>query len=178
MEPIEIKNILDTFEILCDTREQDTPKARARYKAFGVPFQRATLGYGDYCGNIQIPGSAPLYDISSKVIPRFAIERKQSLDELAACFTRERARFRREFERANDNGARIMLLVENATWEGIHMHRYRSRFSPAAFSASLVAWSIRYNLNLIFCKSESSGMIIKEFLYRDMKERLEKGEFG
>jgi hypothetical protein len=42
--------------------------------------------------------------------------------------------------------------------------------------ASLMAWTVRYNLRPIFCKAETSGALIKEILYRDMKERLERGE--
>lgn len=178
MDAFEIKDILDSFEIICDTREQNTPKADERYKAFGVPYQKATLGYGDYCGNIILPERGSLYNTSTTIQPAFVIERKNSLDELAMCFTRDRNRFRKEFERAAEHGARMILLVENATWEAIDAHRYRSRFTPAAFNASLTAWTIRYNITPIFCKADSSGKRIKEFLYRDMKERLEGGEFG
>jgi hypothetical protein len=101
-----------------------------------------------------------------------------SLDELAMCFTRGRDRFRREMERATANGSVIYLLVENATYEGIINHRYKSRFNPSAFLASLTAWTVRYNLRPIFCKASTSGQVIKEILYRDMKERLERGEYG
>jgi hypothetical protein len=81
-------------------------------------------------------------------------------------------------ERAASNNSVIYLLVENATYEGIINHRYKSRYNPAAFLASLTAWTVRYNLRPIFCKAETSGQLIKEILYRDMKERLERGEFG
>jgi len=30
----------------------------------------------------------------------------------------------------------------------------------------------------VFCKADTSGALIKEILYRDMKERLERGEYG
>lgn len=43
---------------------------------------------------------------------------------------------------------------------------------------SVIAFMVRYNLNIIFCKEETSGDLIKEILYRDLKERLERGEFG
>ena len=47
-----------------------------------------------------------------------------------------------------------------------------------AYTASVIAFMVRYNLNIIFCKEETSGDLIKEILYRDLKERLERGEFG
>ena len=101
-----------------------------------------------------------------------------SLDELAQCFTHDRQRFKREFERAQAHGCRIYLLCENATWENLINGKYRSRFNPKAFIASIIAWQIRYDMQLLFCKEETSGALIKEILYRDLKERLENGEFG
>ena len=169
--------VLNTFQILVDNREQATPKAVERYKSFGVPYKRATLNYGDYCGIITLNDSE-IYDTAHSVKASCVIERKMSLDELAMCFTRGRDRFRREMERAASNGSTVYLLVENATYEGIVKHRYRSRFSPSAFLASLTAWTVRYNLRPIFCKADTSGQLIKEILYRDMKERLERGEYG
>lgn len=177
MDNFEREEILQSFHIIADTREQNTPKAKERFKAFGVPVERATLNYGDYCGLITINGK-PIHDITSRISAPCCVERKMSLDELAMCFTRSRDRFRREFERAADQGAKVFLLVENASWEAIINHRYKSRYNPEAFKASLVAWSIRYRITPVFCKAEMSGMMIKEILYRDIKERLEQGEFG
>lgn len=177
MDHFEMNDILQSFYVVADTREQNTPRASERFKSFGVPVKRATLNYGDYCGNITLPGG-DLYDTSSRISASCCIERKMSLDELAMCFTRSRDRFQREFDRAADQGAKIYLLVENASWEAIQKHRYRSRFNPKAFQASLVAWSIRYNLTPVFCKAETSGELIKEILYRDIKERLARGEYG
>ena len=177
MDHFEVTEALSTFQILVDNREQATPKAVERYKSFGVPYKRATLNYGDYCGIITLNDSE-IYDTAHSVKASCVIERKMSLDELAMCFTRGRDRFRREMERAASNNSTVYLLVENATYEGIIKHRYRSRFSPSAFLASLTAWTVRYNLRPIFCKADTSGQLIKEILYRDMKERLERGEYG
>ena len=178
MDSFEVKDILQTFRVVVDTREQVTPKAKERYAAFGVPVERCTLDYGDYAGNITLTNNKPLYSIEERIKPLCVVERKMSLDELASCFTRDRARFEREFERARSAGAKVFLLCENATWEALLNHRYRSRFHPQAFKASITAWSIRYDITPIFCKAETSGVLIKEILYRDIKERLERGEYG
>lgn len=178
MDAFQQREVLESFRVLVDRREQQTDRARRRYKAFGSPFEAATLSYCDYAYNATLPDGKPIYDGSDTIRPLCAIERKMDLDELAGCFTRERARFRREFERARDAGARVYLFVENATWENLIAGKYRSRFNPVAFLASITAWSIRYNLQVIFCKEETSGRLIKEILYRDLKERLERGDFG
>lgn len=177
MDIFDQKDLLKTFEIICDTREQATPRAQQRYKSFGVDHSRGTLNYGDYCGNITFPDGSKLYDTETTISARCVVERKMNLDELAQCFTRGRERFKREFERAAEHEGRVFLLCENGSIEKIMRHEYRSKFAPKAFLASIVAWNIRYDLQLIFCSQLSSGTIIKEILYRDIKERIEKGEF-
>lgn len=177
MDYFEEREILKTFEIIVDTREQPTPKARQRYATFGVEHSRGTLRYGDYCANITFPDGTKLLDPEKTISAKCVVERKMSLDELASCFTRGRDRFKREFERAASNGARVFLLCENGSFEKILRHDYRSKFHPSAFMASVIAWNIRYNMQLIFCSQVTSGTMIKEILYRDIKERIERGEF-
>ena len=178
MEIFEQKAVLDSFSVLIDTREQDTDRARRRYKSLGVPYDRATLSYGDYCYNATLPDGSKIYDQNQTIEPLAVVERKMNLDELAQCFTRGRDRFQREFERAREQGCRIYLIVENANWENLLNGKYRTRFNANAFTASQIAWMVRYNTNVIFCKEQTSGRLIKEILYRDLKERLERGEFG
>lgn len=177
MTPFEIDQVLSTMEVLRDTREQETDQARRRYATFGVPCGKATLDYGDYTYNAMLPDGAMIHDISGRVFPRCAIERKMDLDELAMCLTRERKRFVAEMQRAQEHNCRMYLLIENATWENILNGKYRSKFNAKAFSGSLAAWMVRYDLVPIFCKAETSGRLIKEILYRDLKERLTNGEF-
>lgn len=177
MDAFEIQEVLSTFRIIADTREQRTPRAEERFKSFGVPVERATLSYCDYCGQITLP-SGDLYKHGSAIKPVCCVERKMSLDELAQCFTRGRDRFRREFERAEAENAKVYLLIENGSWEAIIKHRYRSKYNSAAFKASLTAWIIRYGIVPLFCKSDTSGELIREILYRDVKERLERGDYG
>lgn len=178
MNVFEQKQVLNSFEILIDTREQQTQRARRRYETFGVPYKRATLSYGDYTYNAILPDGTAILDAEKAAEPLCSVERKMNLDELAQCFTRGRGRFQREFERAKAHDCRITLIVENASWENLYNGKYRSKFNPAAFVASVHAWANRYGMNLIFCKEETSGKIIKDILYRDLKERLERGEFG
>lgn len=178
MDIFDQKAVLQTFSIIADSREQDTPKARRRYNSMGVPVERATLDYGDYTYNAVLPNGMPIYNASERILPAVTIERKESLDELAQCFTRSRERFRREFQRAAANNARIYLIVENANFENLVNGKYRSKFNANAFVGSVTAYMVRYNMGLLFCKEDTSGRLIKEILYRDLKERLERGEYG
>lgn len=176
MTPFRDKDILDTFRIVIDTREQMTPRAQHRIKAFGVPCERATLSYGDYAGNVTLPGGA-LLDTSVTITPKCVIERKMSLDELAACLGRERRRFERELIRASEAGAKIFLLIEDGSWEKILRHQYRSKLNENAYIGSLTAFQFRYGVHVIFCTQLTTPRVIREILYRDIKERLENGEF-
>jgi ERCC4-type nuclease len=168
--------IIESFSIIVDTREQATRRSEQRYKSMGVDITRAVLDFGDYTYNLTLP-DGPLHDITERIKPKCVVERKQNLDELAMCFTRSRDRFQREFERAAEAGARIYLLTENASFDMILSGQYRSRFQPQAFIASILSWSHRYDMVPIFCDMKSSGRLIREILFRDMKERLEKGDF-
>lgn len=177
MTPIEVERILDSMVILRDTREQDTARARRRYKAFGLPCEKAVLDYGDYTYNATLDSGQFLFKSSERIYPLCAIERKMNLDEVAMCFTRERKRFESEMIRCRSHGGRMFLLIEDGTWEHLLLGRYRSKFRPKSFLASLAAWMVRYDLQVIFCKEDTSPALIREILYRDLKERLTKGEF-
>lgn len=167
MNPVEVKDALETLKILVDTREQDTKAFRRRLEVIGLPHERRKLDFGDYSACITLNGA----EMSFERI--FCIERKMSLDELCMCYGKDRGRFSREFERAREAGAKTYLLVENATIENAINGKYKSRINKNAFTASLFAWLARYDCQLIFCKAESTPRVIKEIIYREVKERLE-----
>lgn len=172
MNLFDLEKCLESAVILVDSREQPSERAEKRYKALGLPYKRCTLDYGDYAINCTLPSNKPLYDVSKRVYADVVVERKMNLDELAGCFTKGRKRFQKEFERAQEHGAKIYLLIENASWENLLNGRYRSRFNQNAFKASITAYMARYNAQVIMCKSETSGKLIREILYRELKERL------
>ena len=166
------------MEILVDTREQPGARASKRYASFGCPYKRQTLAYGDYTYNFRGIDGNWYFSPDNTVHGHVMIERKMSLEELSGCLCQQRDRFRREFERAHENNARIYLIVEDATWEKIINHGYKTKFHPNAFLSTLTAWMSRYDLRIIFCKKETSGKLIREILYRELKERLEDGCYG
>lgn len=173
MTPFELKSSLESMKLLVDTREQDTEKLRSRIAASGLPHERRKLGVGDYSCSCLLPDGSEL-DFSSHI----TVERKMNLDELCQCFGRERARFEREFERAKDAGCRIYLLVEGGSWEKVYNGKYRSLLTPQALVASIDAFRARYGMQLDFCKAETTGRLIHDILYRELKEYLERLDMG
>lgn len=170
MNPFEVSRALKNLTLIVDTREQDTDRLRRRIRQTGLSFVRQKLDFGDYSAKTTLDNGTE-FDISSSV----SIERKMNLDELCACYCKGRKRFTREFERAKSAGAKVYLLIENASWENTFNGKYRSKMTSSALTASMFAWLARYNCQIIFCKEETSGKIIREILYREMKERLENG---
>lgn len=166
----EIKEALENVRILVDTREQPNDRFKKRVESFGCPWERCKLDFGDYSVAADLDGRR--ISLQDTV----AIERKMNIDELCGCYCHSRARFEREFERARQSGAKIIMLIENATWEKVYAGTYRSLMQPQALTASMLAWLARYNCQLVFCKPETSGKLIHDILYRELKERLERGE--
>lgn len=167
----EIKRMLNSMIILVDTREQDTPAYRKRLEGFGCPSERYKLDYGDYSAAYTDENGEKVY--INKVV---AIERKMNLDELCSCFTKGRQRFEREFIRAKNDGAKIHLLVESGSYEKMFGGMYRSLLTPDALTASYLAWSERYNLQLHFCREETTPKLIYKILYYALKNHLENLE--
>lgn len=167
MHPVEIENTLKTLTLIVDTREQDTARARRRFARIGLPYIRKALNFGDYSCFVTLPDGTEL-DFSGSV----SIERKMDLDEIIGCFTRHRARFAREFERAKEHHAKLYLLIENASWEKVLKANYRSKMNANALLASMTAWLARYNCQIIMCDELTTPKLIKEILYREAKERL------
>jgi len=169
MHPFEIDETLKTLTVLVDTREQPTMRYRKRLKAMGVPFERRKLDFGDYSAKVILPTNDEI-----SLQEAVCIERKMNIDELCNCYCQGRKRFTKEFDRAKEKGAKIYLLIESGSWESIYSGRYRSLMKPNALTASVLAWLARYNCQIIFCHPDSTGRLIKDILYREMKERLEK----
>lgn len=168
MTPFELESSLASMTLLVDTREQPTEKLKKRIEQTGLPHERRKLEQGDYSCQCLLPDGKVL-DFSNKVV----IERKMNLDELCLCFGRERKRFEREFERAKAAGCKIYLIVEDGSWEKAYEGKYRSLYNEKALVASIDAFRARYGMQLDFCRADTSGKLIRDILYRELKEFLQ-----
>ena len=169
--PFEINKMLKSMTILYDTREQDTPRLRKRLEGFNCPSERLKLDYGDYSVSYINLDSERVF-LSDKIV----IERKMDVSELCSNFCKERDRFKKEFDKAKEIGAKVYLLIENETWGSILGGKYRSQMNPEALFASMTAWMARYNCPIIPCNCEDTSRFIKEILYRELKKHLEESE--
>lgn len=165
--PPQIEKMLSSMTILIDTREQDTKSFKTRCEGFSCPSRRLKLDYGDYA--CEYLSSC---ENSFKTLPSAVVERKSGILELCGNFTSGRERFKREFERAKGANCRIHLLIEDDNYEKILSHRYNSKLSPQSLIASLISWGIRYDCRIHFCKKETTGRLIKEILWYELREHL------
>lgn len=169
MNHFSVDKALKSLTVIVDTREQPTERTKRRLETIGLPYERKALPFGDYSAYCVLP-DGEVYSLEDKVV----VERKMHLDEAAMCYTRERPRFIREFERAEAAGAKIYLLIENADWEKAYNGSYRSQVKPQSLTASMVAWLAKYNCQILMCKEETTGKLIHDVLYREMKYHLEE----
>ena len=158
-------DILDDIVIIVDTREQKNDHILRFFKDNGIKYEVSKLNTADY--SFKLPNFPELgYDL--KVL----VEKKNSLDEIAGNFTKDRDRFTREFERVNDE--HVHLVIENATWKKVSNKSWRSAFTGQAMRASLLTYTIRFNLKTWFVPIDESPSLIYNIIRYEIFEQLKK----
>lgn len=161
----EINEQLKQLTVIIDTREQVNGEIVGYFDKHKVAHATRKLDTADY--------SAMLGDMTLE--HEVAVERKASIDEIAGNFTADRERFEREFLRAKAEGLKVFLIIENCSWSDIFLHNYRSKLEPKSLIASLLAWQVRFNITICFCKPNETGQIIHGILYYAAREALKNG---
>jgi ERCC4-type nuclease len=113
-------------------------------------------------------------DYSSLDKARFAIDRKQSLNELAKNVQQEHDRFIAEITRANNYGIRLVFLCEHGKGiktlnDVLDWENPRIKVSPLAVTGVrlfkiLSTISVKYNTEFLFCDKRHTGDRIIELL--------------
>ena len=161
MTAYETEKALATMRILVDTREQPTEQSRARYAAFGCPYERRKLDFGDYM---------------NEYVPGLAIDRKASLDELAMNLcSSDSSRFWREIRGAKRAGIHMIVLIEDRRYhcpsDVINWRSKWSNVTGAKLFEAMFAISNAYGVEFQFCKRSQVGQRIVEILRTKMKGR-------
>jgi hypothetical protein len=167
LDPIEAEECLNNMIFVVDRREQPTKSLEKRLE-YLKPYERETVNAGDYTAKTLLPDGTWFY------VPT-AVERKMSLTEIAGNLTRERERFRAEFNRARDHEIRLYILIEQASWEAAYSGAYRSKMKPQSLIASLLTWSARYDCSVLLCnRPDTAGKLIRDILHYEMREALDR----
>lgn len=151
----EIRETLETFTVVVDTREQVNHNILEYLSSKNIPYISRKLDVGDY--SFELDGLT--FEDS------VAIERKASIDEIAGNFTSDRHRFENEFLRAKANGTKVFLIIENCSWHDIKAHNYVSKMKPESLMGSLFSWQCKYNISILFESQALSPELIVKTLY-------------
>lgn len=171
---IEIKELLKSIIILIDTREQRKEHIEKYLKEKDINYKIMKLEHGDYTCMIPKNEELGIYrDMYFNDI--ISIERKGSLEELSGNFTKDRTRIENEFIRAK---GKLILLIENSTYEDIILHKYNTKYKPLSFIATLKSFEARYSIETNFLKSEFTGNFINMTLKYHVREILKNGMLG
>lgn len=114
--------------------------------------------------------------------PLLIVDRKQSIQELAANCTRDHDRFKAELERAKAVGAKLVILVEQNRYKDrdrwVHVETIEDIMlwsSPHTTIRGekvyrvLRAWIAKYNIDVQFCDKRQTGTRILEIIYGNDK---------
>lgn len=164
----ELKDLLNTMVVIVDTREQSNDHILRYFKKKSIPYKTQKLDFGDYA--CMIPANEQ-YGIIRDIYlhNNIVIERKGSLEELSSNLTRERNRIEEEFTKAK---GKVMLMIEDATYEDIINHNYNTRYEPKSYVASLKTFEARYNLQTNFIQKLYAGNFIYYTLAYHTREYL------
>lgn len=176
MQPHEIDNCISSMRIFVDSREHPSEEYTKRCDSLGVPYERKHLDYGDYTYSFTLPDGSEAHG-GDPVYGAAVIERKMSLTELSGNLCQEHDRFIREMERAKEHNASVYLIVEDGTYEKIINHKYRTNFNEKAYLRRLLGLVTRYGVHVVFIQKELSGRMIREILEKELRTRLERGEY-
>lgn len=153
--------------LIVDSREKQRAikSILKEFEGRGIKYSISKLFIGDY-----MEYSNPL----------LIVDRKQSIQELAANCTIDHDRFKRELERAKEVGAELVILVEQ--------NRYKDRdkwirveniedlmlwSSPHTTIRGekvyrvLASWVHKYNIRVAFCDKRQTGKRIIDIIYHE-----------
>lgn len=166
----ELKEILDTLEIIVDTREQKNQHVLDYFRKKKVPFKIRTMKTCDY--SAMIPKN-PEMGITRDIYLSAGLERKNGVDELVESI-KDRTRFENELIRASKNP--FVLIVEDLQgYQKILKGEYRSKYKPEALLGSLKTFEVRYDFSTVFIAPSTTGnYIYHHFLYM-ARELLKRG---
>ncbi len=165
----ELKELLRSMVIISDTREQENGHILKFFDEKKIAYKTEKLDFCDY--SFYLPANAELGIVKDLYFTdKISLEKKNSLEELSSCFTNTRTQFENEFIRSK---GKVHLLIENASYEDILAHKYKTDYNPTSFLASLHSFQNRYDLSVNFIKDRRySGQFIFFTLYYYLRNYL------
>lgn len=136
--------------VLVDSREKRNLHILKRLTELNIPFRTVTLKYGDY--SFEWNGKSYQNEV--------VVERKNSITEICGNLGKNKARFQNEFIRAGRDKCKVILMVEDGSWERIEKGEYRSKFSPGELKNRIKTWCNKFQLELKFVEKDNACELI------------------
>jgi len=168
----EIKELLKSMTIIIDSNEQVFDHISDWFDKKKIPYIKKKLDFCDY--SFYLPANSELgIERNLYFDKKISIERKRNLEEISTNLGSGRTQFENEFIRST---GKIHLLIENASYEDIINHKYRTEYKPVSFLASLHSFADRYNFSINFLKDNKySGQFIYLTFYYFLRNYLLNG---
>ena len=126
----EMKNILDSMVVIIDTREQNNQHIIDYLNNHNKPYKIVKNDFGDYTA--MIPANTLTGFTHDIYFDRYiAIERKNSIDEIAGNLKDDAARLKKELAHMNMHKIKYFFFVEDKNFhENLRQGNYRSQYDP------------------------------------------------
>lgn len=170
----EVKEILKTLTIVCDTREQENSHIIKYFDKRNIPYTREKLDFGDY--SCFIPKNEKYGIVSDKYL-NSAVERKASIDEICGNLQKDTQQaFINELIRSQQG--KFVLMVEQLDfYTKLLEGQYRSEYDKRALLARLKTFEARYNFNIVPVQKIEAGNWIYYRFYYEVRNLLKQGVF-
>lgn len=116
----------------------------------------------------------PVGDYINLDNPKIAIDRKQSLAEVAVNVGQDHARFKRELERAQEYGIHLIFLVEHGgqiktledvqSWNNPRLKEHPLALTGPRLYKIMLTMQNKYGIEWMFCDKRATGKRIIELL--------------
>ncbi len=168
----EYKELLKHICIVCTTNEQVNGHIKEWFAKHKVEHEDRALKTGDYCFKIT-PCPELGFNTDTYFTDELFIERKNSLDELAASINNES--FHYELKRAQLIKHKFLLVEDPSGFNGIISHNYVSKYNEKSFWSTLHTFEIRYGLKIVFVSKANMGLTIYSICKSVLDNEIIKG---
>lgn len=126
----EMKKILDNMVVIVDSREQNNQHIIEFFNKKNIPYKTIKNDFGDYTA--MLPAGTLTGFTSDIYFDRdIAIERKNSIDEIAGNLKEDAARIKKELAHMNKYDIKYFFFVEDKNFhENLRNGNFRSQYDP------------------------------------------------
>ncbi|MSA63212.1 ERCC4-type nuclease [Clostridium butyricum] len=126
----EMKKILDNIVVIVDSREQNNQHIIEFFNKKNIPYKTIKNDFGDYTA--MLPAGTLTGFTSDIYFDRdIAIERKNSIDEIAGNLKEDAARIKKELAHMNKYDIKYFFFVEDKNFhENLRNGNFRSQYDP------------------------------------------------